>query len=176
MSNPPPLVTEGPHRAKAIKPTTNPWGKSKEKGTDFVRITFKITDGDFAGRSVVWDGYFTDNTTERTIESLQHCGCTFPGNDITNLAGIDSNDVIVIVEHQKFTEQETGAEKTFARVAWVNAATRGIATELQMDPATKASFTEKMRGAIAFKKAGKQAAPSGSAPAPASDTSDDIPF
>lgn len=178
MNNPPPLVPEGPHRARAIKPTSNPWGKSKEKGTDFVRLTFRIADGDFAGRSVAWDGYFTENTDERTIQSLQHCGCTFPNNDITNLEGVDANEVIVVVEHQQFDREE--GPVTFARVAWVNALTRGIATELQMDQTQKASFADKMRGKLSFKKAGKPAPQAASSGFPADDfplaSDDDTPF
>jgi hypothetical protein len=172
------IVAEGYHRARAVKPVGNPWGKSKEKGTDFVRINFKILDGEFAGRIVVWDGYFTDNTTDRSIEALQYCGCTFPGGDITNLAGIDANDVSIVVEHNPFKDEQ-GVEKTYARVAWVNALTRGVATELQMDAHAKSSFADKMRGKLAFASASKPTAPRGPAAnggSPPIDPKDKIPF
>jgi hypothetical protein len=154
------MITEGIHRGRAIKESTE-FGQSPEKGTDFVAVTFEIADGEFKGQRIGWNGYFTDNSTKRTIESLQACGCTFPDNDITNMSGIDTNEVMLDVEHQ--TNQD-GSRK-FARVAWVNSLNRGISPELKMDQAKKASFRERMMGQVALlKNKNAQPAPTGKVP------------
>lgn len=137
------IVAKGYHRGRAI-PGSAEFGTSPEKGTNFVRVTFEIVDGEFKGGRVSWDGYFTDASSQRTVESLTHCGCVFPDNDVTNLAGIDANEVSLDVEHEEYDG------KTYARVAWVNSLSRGIKAELKMGDTQKAAFKNSMMGKIAL--------------------------
>lgn len=182
------MIAKGKYKAKA---TEGVYGTAKNKGTTFVRVSFQVVDGPEAGNYVTWDGYFTENTNERTIESLRHCGCTFPGNDITNLEGLTTNDVQVVVEHESYTIKEgenAGQEKTVARVAWVNSlGTYGVPEDQRLDDAGKKSFAARMKGllmATGKKSAspnrpasGNGAAPSrGGPPAGGGYDNDEIPF
>jgi hypothetical protein len=87
----------GTYKARAISAD---FGES-EKGTQFIAVTFVIEfagDGDSPGTSetITWFGYCTDKTSERTIESLRYCGCTFPGSDISRPTGsATARDVVL---------------------------------------------------------------------------------
>lgn len=153
------MIPKGFYRAKAVK---GEFGVTATKGTDYVRVGFVVTDGEFKGQQLSWDGYFTDGTTKRTLDSLRYCGCTFPGNDITNLEGLELAEVSIEVEIESFEKE--GETKSYARVAWVNSLVRGISPELQMDAGKKASFAQRMMGQVAFAKQSKP----GVASAPAS--------
>ncbi len=148
------MVPSGRFTARA---TDGVWGESKNKGTPFVRVSFKIVGGPADGQFVTWDGYFTEATQERTLESLRHCGCAFPGDDVTNLEGIDNQDVSITVEHEKYTPEsgdKAGIEQTRARVAWVNSLGGGIPTEQQMTDAKKKAFAARLKGAVVMAKKG----------------------
>lgn len=148
------MLPAGFYRAKAL-PATAQWGVSPNKGTDFIRLMFQVSDGEHSGATVTWDGYFAEGSAQRVIDSLRHAGCTFPGNDVTNLEGLGSTDVSIDVEHESY--EKDGQTKTFARVAWVNSMNRGIKPELQMDTARKQSFKERMMGAVVLAKQPKSA-------------------
>jgi hypothetical protein len=159
------MIPSGNHRAKAVKGT---YYKSGKKGTPGVRVAFKVIGGEADGQHVNWDGWYTEGTTARTIESLRHCGCTFPGDDITNLAGLDTNEVELVVEHEDFTYEEgerAGETVTRAKVAWVNGA-GGIAEEQKMDDKERTIFAAKMKGALVAARARNGSLPNGTKRAP----------
>jgi hypothetical protein len=174
------MIPQGFYRARA---QSAQFGTTPQKGTDFLRVVFAIVDGEQKGQQVTWDGYFTEKTTARTIDALKYCGCTFPNNDITDIAGLDTQDVQIEVEHNSY--EKDGEPKTTARVKWVNSLAGGVSPELQMDAAKKASFKQRMMGQVVAAKHGAPAAaaaPNGTpppaakpAPAPAV-ADDDIPF
>jgi hypothetical protein len=172
------MIAQGKYRARAVG---GDFGKTPNTGTDFVKVTFVIADGPHKSEHVAWNGWFGPNSTERTIESLKSCGCTFPGNDITNLAGIDSKDVEIVVEHEAF-EGRDGKAATAVKVSWVNALAGGINPEAKMDAGAKASFAQKMKGALLMMNKGAplnngspSTATTGAAPS-AGAAGDDIPF
>lgn len=172
------MVSAGLHRGKIIAPTADPWGTTPVKedgsgGSDFVQLSGVITEGEFKGQMLSWTGWFTDKAMARTIDSLKYCGCTFPNNDVTDLTGVDANEVLFQVEHQTF-ESDTGT-KTFARIAFINSLARGVNPEVQMDPSRKASFKQKMMGQIAQSKMGKSGN-GGTGAAGASTPAGKIPF
>jgi hypothetical protein len=159
------MIPSGTYKAKAIDGV---YGESKQKGTPFVRVSFKVTDGEHAGSIVGWDGYFTPNTQQRTIDSLRYCGCVFPKDSITDLTGLDANEVSVVVEHEDYTyptdhedAAKAGTTTTRARIAWVNSP-GGIPEDQQMDDRKKAAFDARMKGAIAQVRA-KSSSPNGPA-------------
>ncbi len=165
------MISIGKHRARG---SDGGFGESSQAKTKFVRVPFVITQGEFTGQSVSWDGYFTDGARDRTIQSLRYCGCTFPGDDITNLEGIDKNEVEIVVEHEPYTfpvgHARAGESITRVRVAWVNGGTGGIREEEQMDPAKKAAFAASMKGALVaarMKSGGSASSPNGGKRAPA---------
>ena len=103
-------------KARAIK---SDMGKSQKKGTHYVSVIFGIVDDkgnpvlNAAGEQITyeWQGWLTEGSAARTFDSLRLCGCTFPGEDATNHAGVDKNIVEVQVEDGEFGK----------RVAFVNA-------------------------------------------------------
>lgn len=174
------MIANGTYRARA---TGGEYGESKNKGTTFVKVGFVITKGgEEEGSQISWDGYFTERTQERTIQALKYCGCTFPGGDITNLTGIDANEVEIVVEHEDY-ENAQGEPRTRARVAWVNnPGAFGISEEQKLTGAKLSSFAAKMKGQL-LAAAKKTSSPNGAAPkskSPPDDfnygSADDIPF
>lgn len=162
----------GTYRARAMR---GEFGESKKKGTAYVRVPFQIVDGEHKGEVVQWGGYFTDKTTERTIESLRSCGCTFPGDDVTNLEGLGTQDVEVVVEHETYTRDD-GEERMVAKVQWVNGL-GGIPEEQKMSDTRKRSFASQMKGAIkATSKPRANGAPPAQRQPEPQPNGDDIPF
>lgn len=175
------LIDLGKYRARAT--TGADFGVSAKKGTPFVRVAFEVLDeGPYRGELVPWTGYFADTTKARTVESLRTCGCTFPDDDIENLAGITANVVQIVVEHEEYEYE--GEQKVAARVAWVNSLVGKVRDTEKMSDEAKSSFRSKMKGLLmaTAKPAanGANGAGGGSRPETSSGhaagTDDDIPF
>lgn len=147
------LIPAGNYKARARATTAEEaLGESKQKKTKFVKLTFVITDGEWEGQTVSWDGYFGERSTKRTIESLRFCGVD--GDDIADLSNVSANIVDIVVEHEKWTPTEgerAGEEQTRARVAWVNGGS-GIPEEQRLAGAKLAAFRQQMKGAMAATK------------------------
>ena len=137
------MINVGTHKARACAAE---FGTSKTKGTFCVEVDFQITDGPNAGEHITWAGYFTENSTKRTLESLRYCGCQFPGGDLMNLEGISDQEISLVVEHEDYTT-EHGEQKTRAKAQWVNRAGGGFfATKLEGD--ARAAFAKRMKGEL----------------------------
>ena len=102
------MIPEGTYRARA---TDGHLGYTS-KGNEQVVVTFAITGGPHEGQAVTWFGFFSDACFDRTIRSLRHCG--WQGNDVSDLTGIDTRDVDIVVEHNEYKGKIT------PRVSWVN--------------------------------------------------------
>jgi hypothetical protein len=144
----PKLPTTGTYKARASGECV--LGASKAKGTPFLEFYLTIIGGEHAGQRVRWTGYFTENTNERTIQSIQICG--WAGEDISefsdgSLHGLDSNEVEIVVEHEDYTNDQ-GEAKTVARVAWINRAGGFLNVKAAMRPNEAQSFGERMRGLV----------------------------
>ncbi len=126
-------------------------------GTRQVAVSFEVTDGEAKGAHITWYGFFTQSTGERTLESLRHCGCTFPGDVLTDLTGLGSTEVELVIEEE---EGENGAVRP--RVRWVNRIGGGVALGSRMTEAEKRQFSAEMRG---FVVSSRQVQPGGQAPA-----------
>lgn len=135
------------------------------KGTEQVQVVFDILDPDYDGETVLWWGYFTEKTAERTMQSLRYCG--WKGDDVTNLIGISDNEVEVVVEHNTYQD------KTNARVAWVNRlGGGGVSVKAPMPEDKRKAFAKKMK-ALALKTAKEVVTEK---PAPQVDPNDDVGF
>lgn len=178
------MITNGMYRARATGECV--LGSSKNKGTPFIEFYLEIIDGENKGGLVRWTGYFTEKTSERSIQSLQTCGWT--GDDLSEFAdgmlhGLDTNEVQIIVELEEYQNDE-GETKTAPRVAWINRAGGFLNTSARLNDGAARAFGERMRGLVMKSKANmpRPAAKPGSAkasapaPAPAEDTDDEIPF
>jgi hypothetical protein len=143
------MLEKGFYRARAVEYAL---GKT-EKGNRQVAVRFQTFDSeDRPGEQITWYGYFTEKTAERTLESLQHCG--WEGDDITDLAGIERNEVQLVVEHEEYEG------KTHARVAWVNrAGGGGIAIKAPLDEAEKVDFAREVKAKLLAMRQGQRRAP-----------------
>lgn len=159
-----PLLPIGKYFARGM---AGEYGVS-DKGKDYCSVSFAITRGPLEGRRISAFLYFsTEANSERSIESLRYCGCTFPDNDLTNLSGIDKNEVELDIG------QETFDGKTSNKVHWINRVGAFVPEEQRMNPAQKATFKERMKAVlVATKQSGSS---SGDDEPPPIDDSD-LPF
>ena len=129
------MLPNGKYRARAKSAALGLTGTGKEQ----VGVEFEILTEGHTGESITYYGFFTEDTTERTIKSLRVCG--WQGSDLDNLDGIDANEVELDVE------EDTYNGKTSAKVKWINKP-GGLAMRAQLDPAQARSFAQRMKGAI----------------------------
>lgn len=130
------MIEEGVWKARACEGTL----AYTSKGNDQIAVDFVLLEGPNEGHHITWYGYFTDETWERTIESLRHMG--WGGSDLSDLSGIESNEVRLVIEHEPDLQGEYRA-----RVKWVNSL-GGIAVKDRMDNGQSKAFAAKMRGRI----------------------------
>ena len=137
------MIDIGRYRARAIE-----WQLGiAETGTEQVAVSFEITEeGPFSSHTITWFGFFTEKTSERTIKSLLVCG--WKGDDLTDLSGLDRNEVELVVEHEVHNNERR------AKVKWVNRpGAGGFAMKTPMNDAQKKILAAKMKGLVlALKK------------------------
>ena len=103
-------IEKGSHEAR---PVSFQFGKSAKKQTEMVSVMFAFVGGPNDGKRMIWNGYFTDATAERTLESLEHCG--WDGDDVRTLKGFGSKNVELVID------EEPGQDgNMYPRVQWVN--------------------------------------------------------
>jgi hypothetical protein len=113
------LIPEGYYSAVVVPVATDEgpqkvqFGFTKENKRQ-IAVCFEVIDGDYIGHKLTWFGYFTEKTTERTIQALRYCG--FRGDDLmtVNEQALDQA-VSITVEHAEYNG------KISAKIAWVNA-------------------------------------------------------
>lgn len=139
------LIPAGDYAARGAK-ATGELGETA-KGSAYVRVVLEITEGEYRGRKLTKDLYFTDKTWERSIQALQTMG--WKGEDISQVEGIDTGDVSITIEEKVQTERD-GAIRTDAHgnalyrneIAWINGGVR------RMEAAKKLSFVEEMKAKV----------------------------
>ncbi len=134
-------------------------------GTKQVALSFEILDGDERGEHISWYGFFTQNTAERTVESLRHCGCVFPDDRLDDLNGLGNTEVELVVEEET---SERGEAKS--RVRWVNRLGGGVALGSRMDEVEKRALSDEMRGYVVASRPAGTSAPAASTAARATST------
>jgi len=106
------LLPVGRYNAKAVSARPD----RGQNGTEYIRMTFRVTDGDYEDSEVEWIGFLTQNAGPRTIESLRTLG--FEGYDIDEfIQGVPTttpNTVSITVEHNEYKGHVS------ARVRWIN--------------------------------------------------------
>lgn len=160
-----PHIPEGKYIARA---TGAEWGVT-DRGKDFCAVNFKISEGEIEGERITAYLYFsTDENSRRSVESLRYCGCSFPGNDVTDLEGLGSIDCQLVVEHEEWEG------KTRAKVKWINALRgAGVREEQKMNAGARRSFAARMKAAV-IATGGGQPSATKQAPPPVDDS--DIPY
>lgn len=123
------------------KPLSMEWGVN-EKGNDQCVVSFEILEGPDAGRRISAWLYFTvEKNSERSLESLRYCGCSFPDNDVTSTEGFGATDVRLTIEHDTYNGE------TKARVKWINSSAPFAGKP--MDDGKKSAFRDRLRGYVA---------------------------
>lgn len=167
-----PDQTHVPGRAKKWDYDVTSTGKTR------LRVLFELG-GDYTGRHLTWDGYFSESAFARTVESLEHMG--WEGSDFSDIQGLDKNEVVLVVS------QETYDGKTRNRIDWVN---RQADLRLfnPLDEAAKKNFASEMQGKLLLLRQGKpnngpparssppKTAAASAANAAAGKSLDDMPF
>lgn len=103
------ILDKGFYRARAVE---HQFGFA-DTGTEQVAVTFEIrTEGRWKEYRITWFGYFTEATVRRTLESLRTCG--WEGDDVTDLSGLDRNEVEIEVVHEPYKGELR------PKVKWVN--------------------------------------------------------
>lgn len=159
--------THVPARAKKWDYDSTSTGKTR------LRVLFELG-GDYAGRHLTWDGYFSEGAFARTVESLEHMG--WEGTDLSDVQGLDKNEVVLVVS------QETYEGKTRNRINWVNRQA-DLRIFKPLDDAEKKNFANEMQGKLLLLRQGKpnngpprpSPAKQNGAPAPVKSL-DEIPF
>jgi hypothetical protein len=141
------LIPEATYPARAVE---YEFGTS-DNGTEQIGVSFRITQGDYAGRVLTWYGFFnTPENAQRAIKSLRACG--WKGDDLATLTGLTENDVNIVVEVDDYQGKVTN------KVAWVNGA--GVAMKNVMTEQQKKALAARMKGLILAGGGGVRPAPS----------------
>lgn len=145
------MISAGTFKARGVEAALDRAGT----GTEQIGVMLSITEGEHAGESITWYGFFTEATAERTIKALRLLG--WQGDDLTDLTGIDVNEVSIVIEHE-----EDNKGKVHARVKWINGP-GSLAMKETLDPKDARSLSARMKGmAIASRQGAKPA--NGTAP------------
>jgi len=140
-----PQIPNGTYRARAKEWVLAEIGANS---TTAVSIKFHFEDPELG--SIVWDGWLTEKTFDRTIESLRYCG--WEGNDLSELHGLDANDVDLVIEQEEYEG------RTYPKVKWVNRA-GGLAHKTPLTGDKAKFFAAQMKDRIKALDASKAAAP-----------------
>lgn len=172
------MIAEGKYKVRAIEGALT----QAKTGTEMVQVIVELLDGDNVGQTMRWDGFLTEKTAQRTLESLRHMG--WRGDMLDDLTGITENEVFAVVEHETNDEG-----KTYARVKWINGRGAGIRDEARMAPAAAKSLAQRFAAMARGTRSGGGAAqapssaprngrpPAQRPPAPEGNFGDDdIPF
>lgn len=141
------MIAEGVYKARAVSMTV---GKSSKKGTPGVTVVFRLGEGPSKDQFIEWQGYITEGSRDRTIESLDLCG--FDGTDPKT---ITLKEVSLVIAHESFTSEKGNLTVT-AKVQWINDPTRGGAKMIALDPAEESDVMADLRGLVLSHKAAKK--------------------
>lgn len=161
------LIPAGTYRARAIEAQL---GKTA-KGSEQVGISFAVLTPGFETQRLAYYGQFGEKSLAITVKALRACG--WQGLDLSDLRGIETNEVNLVVEHEEYEGT------TRAKVKWVNDVSAGVVKDV-LDPTAAKSFAQRMRAAIAGVDAAapkKNGTPvRGQPPEPPPHTDADLPF
>lgn len=139
------MIPIGNYKARGVEAALS----TTKGGQPQVAVLIEITEGEFAGERRTWFGHFTEKTEEKTLEQLRTLG--WSTDDLTDLAGIDANEVSIKVEHE--TDQD-GQERD--RIRWINRP-GGLAIKERMDDQAARAFAARMRSKAIASRTGQRA-------------------
>lgn len=138
-------------------------------GKQQIAVALSPSEGPFAGDSITWYGYFTDAAHEITFRQLRTLG--WHGDDLTDMTGIDANEVSFTVKSEEYDG------KTRQKVAGIFPL-GGVVLKDRMSPEQAKTFAAQMRGAAVASRAGTAPTPKpkGKAMREPGDDTDDLGF
>lgn len=134
-------IIAGKYRARAIASSVQ-WGVSSNNNEQ-VAVTFEIVGGEFNGFHTTWVGNFSERGQEIALKALRACG--WNGDDLTDLSGIEANEVELVLKEETYTGSD-GVERTTVKVQWVNGGGK-FEFRKPLDRGGLAAFAAKMKGA-----------------------------
>lgn len=87
-----------------MKAFTGGLGKTKG-GHPQLGVELQVTEDNCLGERITWYGYFTDKSKEITFRTLRTLG--WEGDDLSDLRGIDKNEVRVLVAEEEYEGKHT---------------------------------------------------------------------
>lgn len=161
------MIPVGKYPAVAL-PETAVFSTTPTTGSDYLEVVFRVTgDGPQKGEEMKKSFWLTPAAKEYAIADLRACGCTFPGGDITDLAGLGTKEVEIVVQKQKPKEGEV--ESKYNEIRFINDpnAPRKAATPIAADK--KEALRARLRADVLASEAaaagkGGQAPATGKAP------------
>lgn len=155
------MIPPGTYIARAVSAELGYTSGGKEQ----VGVTFEIAEGEHKGNRLGWYGYFhTEDTSNRTLESLEIAGWTGEGR-FQEFRGLGSTECQIVVSHNEYQG------KTRVKVDWVNRI-GGAFMKSQMDQTQRDSFEARIESAMMARKTKREQE---AAEGP-NEVSDDIPF
>jgi hypothetical protein len=137
--------------------------KSKKEGTAYFECECVVTeDVEYEGQDgkkhstrgtrIPWNGWLSERSAKRSVDSLRASGCTFPGDNYEDFSGIGTKDVILVVETDEYepppTEENPSPKPTKrSRVAWVNETQRSFG--VAMEDGEKKAFLAGLKNTVA---------------------------
>ena len=127
------MIPIGTYRAQAVDGHLG----YTSKGNEQMVVKFVLVGGPHDGQQITWFGFFSESCFDRTIQSLRTCG--WEGDDLSVMAGLDANEVELVVEHNDYKGKVTPT------VRWVNQPGGGAG----MSPVQAKNFAESVKQRIA---------------------------
>ncbi len=171
-------IVAGKYLAKCTGEGNVQFGYTKN-GHEQIVIDFELLNEGYEGQRVQWFGTFAnEKSIEIAVKSLRACG--WQGDNLTDLRGIDQNEVELDIGFEDFDG------KRRMKVRWVNRPGSGrVVLKEVMGEREKQALAKRLRGAIlALREPGSAAkgpaptrgAPAGKPQREPGDDSDQIPF
>jgi hypothetical protein len=159
-------LADGRYRARGVRAELG----LTSKGNEQVGVELQLLGDGYEAVKLSWYGYFTDASFPITIKALRALG--WAGDDLSDLSGIDTNEVELVVENEEYEG------KVRPKVQFINAL-GGLGMKEPMPEDRKKSFAAAMRDRIkAAELANGQRKPVQKplGPPRAQPSADDIPF
>jgi len=131
------MIPEGTYRARGVDAALGYAGT----GTEQVAVEIAILEEGFEAQHMTWYGSFSEKALKFTLKALRTLG--WEGDDLSQLEGIDRNEVYIKVEHEE--DQEGNLR---ARVQWINSSAGGLQLKTRMDEGAAKAFAERMKGHV----------------------------
>lgn len=175
------MIPEGKYKVRGVEGALVAVGQNN---TEAVQVIVEIAqDGPHKGERYRWDGWLTEKTAQRTLESLRHLG--WKTDMLDDLAGIQDKEAVAVIEHE--TNERDG--KVYPRVQWINGVGASIKEEQRVNGAGAKALAQRFAamargtragatssGAVAAPNSGRQPAKPAADPRGDDWNDDNIPF